>query len=66
MFVVELRAIASTCNFGDILETMLCNQIMCGINDRVIQKRLFAEVNLTFHSAIEIAQSHETAVRNAR
>ena len=37
-FVSELRSIAKYCNFGDTLETMLRDRIVCGINDAVIQR----------------------------
>ena len=38
-FVSELCSIAKSCNFGDMLETMLRDHIICGINDSVIQRQ---------------------------
>ena len=35
-FVSELRSLAKSCNFGDTLETMLRDRIVCGINDTII------------------------------
>ena len=35
-YVSELRSIAKNCNYGDTLETMLRNRIVCGVNDTVI------------------------------
>ena len=37
-FVAELRALAASCNFGDTLNVMLMDRIVCGINDTAIQK----------------------------
>ena len=37
-FIVELRALAEFCNFGDTLEAMLRDRIVCGINDDSIQR----------------------------
>lgn len=55
-FLAELHAIAAYCNFGDTLEVMLRDRIVCGINDSAIQKRLLAETKLTFKQAIEIVR----------
>ena len=35
-FVSELRYITKSCNFRNTLETMLCDHIVCRINDAVI------------------------------
>ena len=37
-FVAELRALAEFCNFGDTLEVMLQDRIVCGINEDLIQR----------------------------
>ena len=65
-FVSELRSIAKSCNFGDTLETMLRDRIVCGINDAVIQCRLLSEKALTFKTALELAQSMESAAKNLK
>ena len=51
-FVAELRSIAEVCEFGDTLEVMLRDRIVCGINDSAIQKNLLAEPKLTFQRAL--------------
>ena len=51
-FVSELCSIAKSCNFGDTLETMLRDRIVCGINDSIIQHRLLAEKGLSFKTAL--------------
>ena len=63
-FVAELRSLAKFCNFGDTLETMIRNRLVCGINDIAIQKCLLTEPNLTYPKAIEIAQATETAAQS--
>ena len=37
-YVAELRSLAEFCNFGQTLEAMLRDRIVCGINDDVIQR----------------------------
>ena len=39
-FVAELRALARHCNFGDSLNDLLRDRLVCGINDDAIQRRL--------------------------
>ena len=65
-FMSELRSIAKSCNFGDTLETILRDCIVCGINDAVIQCRLLSEKALTFKTALELAQSMESAAKNLK
>ena len=65
-FVAELRAIAAWCNFGETLEAMLRDRIVCGINDSTIQKRLLAESKLTYQQELDLARGLETAAKNVK
>ena len=51
-FVSELRALEEHCQFGDTLELMLRDKLVCAINDKAIQKRLLSERELTFEKAL--------------
>ena len=62
-FIAELRSLSEYCNFGDTLEVMIRDRLVCGINDDGIQRRLLAEQDLTYKKAVELAQSLETAVQ---
>ena len=42
-FVAQLRQLSEHCQFGDTLNDMLRDRIVCGINDQRIQRRLLAE-----------------------
>ena len=52
--------------FGDSLEDHLLDRFVCGVNDGRMQRRLLAESKLTFATAIQLAQSMETAERDAQ
>ena len=65
-YIAELQALSQNCNFGDTLELMLRDRIMCGINDVQTQKRLLVEKDLSFAKAKEIALGLESAVQGAR
>ena len=61
--MVALREIAQYCNYGQRL-TKCC--LVSGVRNAVIQKKLLAEKDLTFKSALEIALALEIADKNAR
>ena len=46
-FVASLRSLAEHCNYGQQLDEMLRDRIVCGIRDDSIQRRLLSEQNLT-------------------
>ena len=64
-FIAELKRLSEDCAFGEFLQEMLRDRIVCGINDSKIQRCLFAEPELTYKSAFDLAQSMETAEQNA-
>ena len=65
-FIAELRALAEFCNFGDMLEAMLRDRIVCGINDDSIQRRLLSESKLDYAKAVETALNMETAAQTLK
>ena len=65
-YVAELRKLSEHCNFGETLNDMLRDRLVCGINDQRLQRRLLSEPELTFAKALELAQAAEAAERNAK
>ena len=66
MYIAELRRLAEHCNYGDSLNDMLRDRLVCGVSDQTVQRRLLAEANLTFQKAYDIALAMEAAERNAK
>ena len=62
-YVAELRSLSEHCDFQTVLEDMLRDRLVCGINDKQIQRRLLAVKTWDFKKAMEIATSMETAVK---
>jgi len=60
------RFLTPFCDFGDNLDNMLHNRLVCGINHKQLQWRLLAEPNLRFANAMEIAQTYESAMQDVR
>ena len=65
-FVAELRKLAEHCEFGDMLEDMLRDRLVSGIEDIQIQHHLLSESKLTLKRALEIASAMELAAKDAK
>ena len=65
-FVAELRQLSEHCGFGAVVEDILRNRLICGINDDGMQRWLWGEATLSFKRALEIPQAMETAVNNTK
>ena len=65
-FIAKLRYLARYCEFGEFLKDMLCDRLVCGIDNGPMQRRLLAEPALGLDKAVEIALAMESAKRNAR
>ena len=51
-YVAALRKLAEHCNFGETLDEMLRDRLVCGIANPAIQKRWLTESELTFTKAV--------------
>ena len=65
-FVAELRRLSGHCDFAASLDDMLCDRLVCGVQDSRLQKRLLAEPDLSFHKAFDLCQASEVADRNVK
>ena len=65
-YVSKLQDLAQFCNYGESLETMLRDRLVCRISDESIQRRLLAESTLTFKKAFKLAQGMEAASKDVR
>ena len=65
-YVAQLRQLTQYCEFGDSLEEMLRDHVVCGIADVRMQRVLLAEPQLTFMKALQMIQTMETADRDSR
>ena len=64
-FVAELRHLMEHCQYAEKLAENLRDQLVLGVNNEQIQRRLLAENDLTLEKALDIAISMETAASNA-
>jgi len=61
--VAELRQLAEHCEYGTTLIDVMCDRLVCGVEDSRIQRRLLAEPELTFDKVFEIGTANEFAER---
>ena len=56
---------ATHCNFGNNLEDELRDQLVCGLRNESVQRRLLSEVDLKYDKTIDIIRAAELADKNA-
>ena len=65
-YVAELRNLSRFCNYETRVDTEIRDQLVCGINDVGVQRKLLSEKELTFKRAVELAIGVETAERESK
>ena len=63
--MTELKRLGEHSEFGDKLNEVVRDRLVCGVKDIRIQNRLLQESKLTNDKAFELAQSVEVAAKNA-
>ena len=63
-YVTDLRVLASTCNFGDIKDSLIRDRIVCGTNSSAMRERLLREENLTLDKCMQICRATELSKEN--
>ena len=63
-FLAELKCLATHCQFGTFLDEGLCDELVCGLHSKSVQKQLLDKTDLTLKKAMELAQCMEAADRH--
>ncbi|CAI6346683.1 unnamed protein product [Macrosiphum euphorbiae] len=63
-FVAVLKKMSEFCGFGTHLEDALRDQLVWGIKDQNIQKRLLSEASLNFKRSVELSVAMEAATND--
>ncbi|KAL1419675.1 hypothetical protein MTO96_025022 [Rhipicephalus appendiculatus] len=64
-FVAVLRGLASTCAFGDQLDSLLWDRFVCGINNPAMQTRLLEFPDPTLDDVMKAALAMDVATKDA-
>lgn len=65
-YVAVVRQLTEFCEFGDTVDNMIRDRLVCGINDDRIQRRLLAEPKLDFAKALQLALAMESAALDSK
>ena len=66
-YIADLRRIAENCKFGDSLNELLRDRLLCGCNNERLKHQLLAKTPVpNFDEAFALAQAFESAERNAK
>ena len=65
-FLAHLHKRAKHCQFGDSLQDMLRDRLVCGCRDKRLQYKFLADPGLTYDKAVQLARSNETADRGTK
>lgn len=64
-YLIEIKALSRTCEFGEYLTEALCDKVVFGTKDPRTQAALLREKDLTFDKACQTAKSFELASQHA-
>lgn len=64
-FILAVKLLAESCDFGEFRDTAIRDQLLFGLSDRKLQKRLLSEDELTLRTTERIIKSSEIAVNQA-
>ncbi|XP_055492867.1 uncharacterized protein K02A2.6-like [Leucoraja erinacea] len=65
-YVTDLKILASSCNFGDIRDSLIRDRLVCGTNSSALRERLLREEKLTLETSLHICRATELSRENSR
>lgn len=60
-YVTELRTKASTCEFGDLCDSLIRDRLVCGVRNKTVKDRLLRDADLSLQKAIDICRASEVS-----
>ncbi len=65
-YILALKRLASSCEFGTFLDDALRDKFVCGLAGEAYYRRLLSEKDLTFKKACDIALALELAQKDTK
>ena len=65
-FAADLQRLARNCEYGELNERMICDQIVYGVRDDATRLKLLQTVDLDLRKAIDVCTASETAGKQQR
>ena len=57
VYAAALRALAATCEFGELKDEMIRDRLVCGIADNSVRRKLLQEPKLSLEKCLDICRS---------
>ncbi|XP_026672572.1 uncharacterized protein K02A2.6-like [Ceratina calcarata] len=61
-FITDLRKLSTTCNFGELRDSLIKDRIICGMNNTDLKMRLLREENLDLDKCMKMCKSAELSM----
>ena len=58
-YTTALRTLAETCEFGSLMEDLICHRLVCGIRDTSLRKKLLQEPKLNLDKCLDSCRAAE-------
>lgn len=58
-FITDLKLLATTCNFGDLKDSLVRDRIICGIQDRQLREKLLKIPDLDLQRYLSVCSAAE-------
>ena len=65
-YLTDLKMLASSCNFGDIRDSLIRDRLVCGTNSSARRERLVREEKLTLDTCLHICRATELSRKYSR
>ena len=65
-YIAALRKIAEHCEYGEILNDMLRDRLVCGVADKKVQNRYLRESKLSYSEARDLTLAAEIADKDSK
>ncbi|GBL54047.1 hypothetical protein AVEN_188016-1 [Araneus ventricosus] len=59
VFVMDLKKLVKSCEFGDQSDSVVCDRIVLGVGDASLQERMLRESDLSLERAIDLGKTAE-------
>lgn len=60
-YIMELRDLSSTCEFGNLTDGLIRDRLVCGVNDTSVTDRLLRMKDLTLAKATDVCRASQEA-----
>ncbi|KAJ8033383.1 hypothetical protein HOLleu_23606 [Holothuria leucospilota] len=65
-YVTDLRNLSTTCEFGDLKDSLIGDKIVCGLRSDSLRERMLREEDLTLEKAINTCRAAESSKSQAK